>query len=190
MAGCFKACGFLVNYRRSNISGFTLLETIIVTLVIGLLIAIAAPGWLHWLNVLSLNAAQDEIHQAIRKAQQNARHNRVVWEFDIRQTTQGEVQWTIFPSTTDPSKNLPKTLVWRSLDSRVQIDPETSLLKSNNVYRVQFNHLGAVNGQLGRVTFSAKSGGKTKRCVMISTLLGAVRTGSDQAKPANGRYCH
>jgi prepilin-type N-terminal cleavage/methylation domain-containing protein len=189
MAGRSKACGFRVARCNSNTSGFTLLETIIVTLVIGFLVAIATPGWLHWLNVLSLNAAQDEIYQAIRKAQQNARHNRVVWEFDIRQTTQGEVQWTIFPGKADPSKNSPETLVWRSLDSRVQIDPETTLLKTNDVYRVQFNHLGAVNGQLGRVTFSAKSGGKTKRCVIISTLLGAVRTGSDQSKPANGKYC-
>jgi Tfp pilus assembly protein FimT len=179
---------FSPQIARISLTGFTLVESLIIVLLLGILSAISAATWLTLMSALSLNAAQEEVLQAMRKAQHNARLNRVLWEFIIREAVDTQVQWAILPSTSN--QLVPQDLIWRSLDPRVQLDrQETTLLKVNGVHRIQFNHLGAVNGQLGRVTLAIKGSGRSKRCVIVSTLLGALRLGSDQARPINGRYC-
>lgn len=168
----------------STSPGFTLLEVLVALILVGIVAAIAAPSWLHLMKVMSLNTAQDQVLQAMRKAQHNARLSRIVWEFGIRQTPEGKVQWAIYPDQAEPA-----ILIWNELDSHIQLDAETTLRNVRGVRRVQFSHRGTVNGALGTVTLSAKSGGKTKRCVVVSTLLGTLRTGSDQARPKEGKYC-
>lgn len=179
-----KFCCTPARQKTHPVSGFTLLESLIVMAIIAIVGAIASSSWLYLMLVLNLNTAQDEVIQALRKTQQNARLNRIVWEFGIRQNSNGQVQWAIYPDGTTP-----ESLLWKNLDSRIQLDQETSLAEVRGVYRVQFNHLGAVNGQLGRVTLSSKNSGRTKRCVIVSTLLGAIRTGSDKATAVNNKYC-
>lgn len=168
----------------SKNSGLTLLEIIVVVMLVGLLVAIVAPTCFHFLRLMRLETAKEQIYQAMRKAQQNARLNRVVWEFGIRQTSEGQIQWAIYPEQTSVD-----ALIWNRLDSAVILDGETSLREVRGIRRVQFNHLGAVNGQLGRVTLSTHGGGTMKRCVIVSTLLGALRSGSNQPKQVDGKYC-
>jgi len=177
-------CKKFIDQSSKKVSGISLLETLVVVMVIGVLVAIAAPASSHLISVMNLNTGQDQIVQAIRKAQHNARLSRRVWEFGIRQTVEGQVQWAIYPDQAGEN-----SLTWHDLDPRLKLDAETSLRELRGIRRIQFNHLGAVNGQLGRVTLSIKGGGKTKRCVIISTLLGAIRTGSDQPRRLDGRYC-
>ncbi|MBF2026534.1 MAG: prepilin-type N-terminal cleavage/methylation domain-containing protein [Oscillatoriales cyanobacterium C42_A2020_001] len=174
--------------KRSNSpssSGFTLLEMIAVLLIIGVLCAIAAPSWLHLIDTSRLNNAQDEVLQALKTAQHRARLNKVTWEFGIRELTDGSVQWAIYSESTDSS-----SAAWNNLDPVIKLDSETTLRNVNGVHRIQFNHLGAVNGQLGRVTLSSKNSNNIKRCVIVSTLLGALRKGYNQTRPSNGRVCY
>lgn len=167
-----------------SVGGFTLLETIVVLMIIGILFAIVAPAWNHLLNVQRLNTAQEEIFQAIRTAQSNAKLNRIDWQFSLR-SANGTVQWAIH------SKAAPVSEVsWNSLDSSVRLDEETSLDLEREIRRVQFNERGSVNGQLGRVTLSGNIGGRTKRCVIVSTLLGAIRNGTDHTAARDGKYCY
>lgn len=169
---------------RSTVRGFTLLELTVVISVIGVLFAIAAPGWLTLLSRQQLNTAQSEVYQAMRAAQEKATQQHLTWEMGVRER-EGVVQWAVYPANAVPPDPL-----WKSLDPNIRLDAETTLQSFNSLRRVQFNYRGHVNGQLGRLTLSSKAGGTAKRCVLVSTLLGAIRTGSEHSTAVDGKRCY
>jgi hypothetical protein len=68
---------------------------------------------------------------------------------------------------------------------------ESTLQLSNGVRRVRFDDIGGVIPPLGKITLSSKSGGTAKRCVIVSTILGAMRTARENPTPDSGnRYCY
>ncbi|NJN31579.1 MAG: prepilin-type N-terminal cleavage/methylation domain-containing protein [Synechococcales cyanobacterium RM1_1_8] len=165
-------------------AGFTLVELMGVVAIAGLLGAIAAPSWISFQRRQELNGAQFEVLSAMREAQIKAIQHRRKWQASFREQ-EGRVQWATHPAV---QTNLSQ-VDWNNLSPRVQIDPETTLRLSNGVRRVQFDPFGNVNGQLGRLTLSAKGGSVTKRCVVVSTLLGALRAGENRSRKENGRSC-
>lgn len=164
----------------------TVLELLVVVALLGLLMAIAAPGWAYFHNVQRLNAAQDEIFQAMRVAQQSAIHRHHDWQVTFR-SGNADMQWAIHPLNT-----LPAPGQWQTMKSGVTIDPgETTLHSSGGIYRLQFTHQGYVLGQLGRLTLMGRRTYRTRRCVVVSTLLGNMRKARDRSRPdTSGRYCY
>lgn len=156
--------------------GFTLLEAIVVVALLGILAAIAAPAWQAYLNTQRLNAARSEAVNVLSDAKTRAKQQRISYEVGFRQRGQ-QAQWAIYPAGADPlGQN------WQNLHDGVKLlETETTLSKKDDVYRIQFNHQGEVNGQMGRVTFSSLSGGETKRCAIVSNLLGTVREGENRS---------
>lgn len=73
----------------------------------------------------------------------------------------------------------------------MRLDAETTLQESNGIKQIQFDYRGSVSKPpLGRITLSSKSGGKAKRCVIVSTILGAMRTAKEHPTTNNGKYCY
>jgi len=169
--------------RQSN-SGFTLIETFVVILIVGILAAIAAPSWLAFVDARRLNVAQDQVYRTMREAQSNAKRDKVTWQASFRENN-GIVQSTVYPANT----NLPAA-AWQSFDPTIRIvdpvinpkDPQETTLyfdKSSKLWRIQFNYKGNPNSQLGKITLSTRSG-QAKSCVIVSTLLGAMRTARNE----------
>jgi prepilin-type N-terminal cleavage/methylation domain-containing protein len=166
-------------------SGFTLLESLIVTSLIGILAAIAAPNWLSFVNTRRLNTAQNQVYYAMRQAQSQARTEKLTWQASFREVN-GVVEWAVHPATVNPNN-----AVWNTLDPDIRLDSETTLQASNGVRRIQFDYLGAVRQPpLGRITLSSKLGGKAKRCVIVSTILGAIRTAQERPQASDGKFCY
>lgn len=156
--------------QRTTESGFTLLEWLIIIAIVGMLTAIMAPSWMGFLNRWKLNTAASEVYGALQETKANAKRTKIVWQFSIRQTPQGQVEYTVHHRLYEPSR-------WRTLPQGVQLSPEDTTfyqIRGTNIYRMQFNHLGVSNGQLGRVTLIA---GNQQRCPIVATLLGAMRMG-------------
>lgn len=155
----------------------------VILVILGILYAISAPGWTAFLSRQQLNTAQDEVLQAVRSAQNQAKLQHVTWQASFREFN-GIVQWSIHPA-----KLAPANTQWKGLDPAINLDEETTLLQTSGVRRIQFSEDGRISGQLGRLTLSDKSG-SAKRCLIFSTLLGAVRTSKENARQQDGKYCY
>ena len=160
-------------HRHRHPRGFTLLEMMIVLLIIGVLVAIAIPTWNEFLNNYRLNTSMNEILVGMRQTQVQAINTRKDWRFSIREAG-GIVQWSSHPDSIPPQ-------LWSSLDRTIAIDStRTTLPQTSSIHRVEFGFQGQVNGQLGRVTLRIQNGGAPRRCVVVSTLLGVLRTATNE----------
>lgn len=157
--------------------GFTLLETLFVLSIISILIAIGVPSGLNFLRSQRLYAAQNQIHRAMREAKSNAVREKSTWQISIR--TQDElVQWVVHPS-----KQPFDEVIWQTLPQYIYLaDDNTTFYQYpssspySGIYRVQFNYHGNTNGRLGKVTIHIKDSEDIKGCVIVSTLVGGMRT--------------
>ncbi|MDZ8109986.1 MAG: type II secretion system protein [Nostoc sp. DedQUE12a] len=165
-------------------SGFTILETLVIIVLIGILAALGIPNWMTFVATRRLNTAQSQVYYAMRQAQREATKDKLTWQASFREQN-GIVQWAVHPATVNPSN-----ANWNNLDANVRLDSETNFQASlSSVQEVRFDYRGNAK-DLGRITLSSKSGGKAKRCVIVSTILGAMRTAKEHTRADDGKYCY
>ncbi len=171
--------------RPQSTRGFTLIELLVVIALMATLAAIAAPSWVSFLNNQRLSTAQSQVLEVLRQAQTTAKLKRLDYQVSFRpHPLNGKAEWAMHPATLTNPDSLP----WNSLGENIQINPETTFLRqSNGIYKVRFDHRGEIKGNLGRVTLSVPNS-QVKRCVIVSTLLGAMRTGENRPGQA-GNPC-
>jgi prepilin-type N-terminal cleavage/methylation domain-containing protein len=172
------------NSALSVPAGFTLLELLAVLLMVSVLAAIAAPGWVTFLEKQRLTTAQAQVAEAIQMTQKRAQLSHRRWAFNVREAN-GVVQWSIQAADQSPT-----SAQWNSLDASIRLDQETSLPQKEGVHRVQFDNHGHVNGQFGTLTLTSHTNPRLKRCVIVATLLGAIRTAQENPVAQNGDFCY
>lgn len=158
--------------------GFTLIEVLVAVLIMGILAAIAAPGWLSFVDARRLTIAQEDIYRAMRTAQGNAKREKITWQASFRQTTiDGKIvaQWAVHPNTVIAS-----SANWNNLESNIRIDSTTNLQNSNGAWQIKFDEKGKIDSdkgsRIGKIVINSNGGGTAQRCVFVSTLIGALRT--------------
>ncbi len=202
-------------FNHHDDSGFTLLEVLVTVVLIGILGGLAAPSWLSFVDIQRLNTAQGEVYSAIRQAQSQATKEKSTWQFSLRERN-GIVQWTVHKA--EGTNFLPDAVrnndsLWHGLHPNIRIyqqrndkdKSETTLPKQSSqpIWRVLFNYQGCpvykVEDEctntslrtLGQITFYGQNSSKAQRCVYISTILGAMRTGKDHKKAnKDSKYCY
>lgn len=174
------------HFVTSNVNGFTLFETLIVVAIIGILGAAISPGWLSFLEEWRLTDAQQELYSGIRQTQTDAQNNRLNWQFSVRETPAGEVEWASHPQNQLPT-------IWKALGNEaIDIDiADTTLDSRGGIYYTRFDYKGYLASRTRTLTLTSSLAPSIKRCVIMSNMLGAVRQAKEQEKPSSsGRYCY
>ncbi|MBU7582199.1 MAG: type II secretion system protein [Nostoc sp. TH1S01] len=196
-------------------SGFTLPEILVIILMVGALAGLVLPTWLAFIDRTRLNAAQDKVYLAMRQAQTQAVKEKLSWQVSFREEN-NVVKWSVHRADvnlfiSDAVNN--NDNLWQSLEMNILIEKslnnrntsETTLPKhsSQAIWRVVFNHQGCPVYQpgdectstslrtLGQITLYSHKAGKARRCVYVSTILGAVRKGREHSNAnENDKYCY
>jgi Tfp pilus assembly protein FimT len=204
----------LTSIATASAAGFTMLETLIIVLIIGIFSALVAPSWLMFINNYRLKVSIDRVYWAMEMARSNAKRDKISWQASFKQV--GEtVQIAVHKSDISPAQ-VPAG-EWKSLEPQIlintndttlrKVNENTNLVKENGtVWRALFNYQGCPvynkSDECGLTSILAK-GTLTlshphlqngDRCVVISTILGHKRIAQRQKKPNpdndKNRFCY
>lgn len=185
--------------RSPNLSqtGFTLVEMIIVIVIVGILGAIAVPSWANFIEGRRANAVNESVLQTLKQAQGEAKKNKISYNVAFRTISQvPQVAVYRIGSSTIPWGNLVKdpgikpgqVLLGTNITGANTVSTTTITYASATPITITFDQNGSllpsnsglVNSVLAvgvpTTTGSTTVLESTRRCVKISTLLGAMQT--------------
>jgi len=181
-------------------AGFTLIEIMVTLLIVGILSTIATPSWVAFSNRQRVNAANDAVLRALQEAQRQARSKKLSYSVSFLSAQNQVPKVAVYPEGTVLAATDPR---WTALGEDIALQPgqvslysnidaanpnqkvaETTLATSER--RITFDYTGALT--IGAVTplkivvappSAALTPTAVKRCVIVETLIGGMRTAKD-----------
>jgi prepilin-type N-terminal cleavage/methylation domain-containing protein len=162
-------------------TGFTLIELLVVILLVGILAAIAGPGWSGLMNKQKLGAGTEKVYLAIQDGMNKAQQEKRSYRVSFRNNTNGMPQFAVNPNqigTPATNSNRWENLAEKTNELTLDLSKGTS---------VTINYDGTINensdlnvGENINVRIPNQNTG-SQQCVIIRTILGTL----DKAKGNN-----
>lgn len=181
------------NYTsRNDEAGFTILELLVIVILLGTLAAIAAPGWLGFINRQRVRTVNDRVFQSLRAAQSEAKRTKRDIVVTFNPSIPGQPPTATI--NTDPPQTPPLQTV--TFNGGGEIKPGTIELLTNATVPVDtgvpansivFDYQGNIkklpssgnpafpNARFVVSVFPAGNSGP-KQCAIVETIIGGMRT--------------
>ncbi|MBD2204054.1 prepilin-type N-terminal cleavage/methylation domain-containing protein [Calothrix sp. FACHB-1219] len=184
-------------------AGFTILEVLVVILIVGVLSAIIAPNWLAFLNRQRLNKASDNLVATLQEAQRQAKRNKRNYSVSFR-TNNNLPEIAIYSGTTpsnwqsfgkDVGVKQGQVIIGTNLTAVNTTTGGSVSYNINTPVTITYDYMGSLpNANFGPIPTgqteppglkivvalprpgSPTTAGNLKRCVILQTLIGGVRT--------------
>jgi prepilin-type N-terminal cleavage/methylation domain-containing protein len=198
--------GVLASEKNQENAGFTAIEMLAVATIVGILSAIAAPGWLGFINRQRVNQGNAAILSALQQAQREAVRTKVEYNVSFRTNNNNIPQFAIHQGKTTPSnwQNLldgdasqgKKILLGTNLNNINTKQANVvfgSNFNANAPQTIRFDSMGILALKIDNSTpdtglkivvalpnaSTPPTPTNTKRCVVVTTLLGTMNTAQD-----------
>ena len=206
------------NQPQTSTVGFTMFELMVVVVIIGILSAIAVPGWNAFINNQRTRTVNDGVFRALRSAQSDAKLKKAKRIVEFCYKKDGKTN----PNTDKPYNDPPRFIIypddnnnendcfknsppdnddrWESLGANGEIKAKMVKLATGKCANddcsngfttdtntnIIFNNQGVIENDDSlpfAVTIAIAEGTGAKRCVIVQTILGNMRTAEAQQCP-------
>lgn len=182
-----------------------MIEMIAVVIIIAVLSAIIAPGWLAFVNRQRVAKVNDAVFSAIQEAQREAKRTKLSYSVSVKQERDKVPEVAVHPASVSASS----ISSWKSLGEGLDIKPEQVLLCSNvdntsnnttsansltcgfnTAKTITFDYQGRLPEDdeaelmvavgIPQSNNSTQVIDSTKRCVTVKTLIGSMQLGQGE----------
>ncbi len=172
----------LVSSKTNQSAGFTLIEVLVVVVIAAVLAAIAAPSWQGFLNRQRVSAVKSDLLQTLKNAQQDAIQRRI--SVPVRIDTAAAAP------TVTVNNGAALVLSEASNPGNVKLSAYRVGSGGTGFDTVIFDYRGAPTFRKGADNTTISDvppfvisvniqGSTAKQCVIVASLLGALKTASN-----------
>lgn len=199
---------YVTGHAQQN-AGFTLVEVLVVVIMVGVLAAIVAPSWLTFVNRQRVNKANDAVLTALQEAQREAKKTKRSYSVSFRTDSNvpqiaiypsgsspmwrdlggdlgiqsGQLVLGTNLSNTTNTVSSPSSVVFGSITTpkTITFDYMGTLPNANfgTIPTGSTEPPGLRVGVAVPIPGSSTSASNVKRCVILVTLIGGMRTAKD-----------
>jgi len=174
------------NQPQTSTVGFTMFELMVVVVIIGILSAIAVPGWNAFINNQRTRTVNDGVFRALRSAQSDAKLKKKNITVTFKDDEDPPVVIINNIAQTLNANGEIKAGIVELATGKCAADDCSNGFTTDTNTNIIFNNQGVIendNSLPFAVTIAIAEGTGAKRCVIVQTILGNMRTAEGDQCP-------
>ncbi len=174
------------NQPQTSTVGFTMFELMVVVVIIGILSAIAVPGWNAFINNQRTRTVNDGVFRALRSAQSDAKLKKKNITVTFKDDEDPPVVIINNIAQTLNANGEIKAGIVELATGKCAADDCSNGFTTDTNTNIIFNNQGVIendNSLPFAVTIAIAEGKGAKRCVIVQTILGNMRTAEGDQCP-------